>query len=217
MKDWEKKKKLIELLTADTPNGKKISIMLEEISFEYKVTKININKDEQFNSKFKKISPFSKIPVIIDHKNKVSLFESGAILIYLGEQSGMFYEKGKRTLINQWLMGQMSYVGPMLGQHHQFHHYNPGKSKFGEERYFQISERIYKELDERLSESKFLAYEDYTIADIATFPWIARHEWHDIGLKKFKNLTRWYNEIAERSAVKKGYDLLKKGDLISKA
>jgi len=208
---------VIELLTADTPNGKKISIMLEEIKFDYKVTKINIFKDEQFKPEFKKISPFSKIPVIIDHKNKVNIFESGAILMYLGEQSGMFYDEGKRILINQWLMSQMSYVGPMLGQHHQFHHYNPGKSEFGENRYFKISERIYKELDNRLSVSKFLAYDEYTIADIATFPWIARHEWHDIGLKKFNNLTRWYNEISERVAVKKGYDLLKKNESIPNA
>ncbi len=207
---------MIELLSADTPNGKKISIMLEEINYDYKLTKINITKDEQFKSEFKKISPFSKIPVIIDHESKISIFESGAILIYLAEKSGKFYAANKRTLINQWLMGQMAYVGPMLGQHHQFHHYNPGKSKFGEERYFKISERIYRELDERLSNSKFLAYEKYTIADIATFPWIARHEWHDIGLKKFKNLTRWYKEVSERVAVKKGYDLLKKGEEIPK-
>jgi GST-like protein len=208
---------VIELLTADTPNGKKISIMLEEINYDYKVTKININKDEQFKPAFKKLSPFSKIPVIIDHETKTSLFESGAILIYLGEKSGKFYEKGKRTVINQWLMGQMAYVGPMLGQHHQFHHYNPGKSEFGENRYFKISERIYRELDERLSQSTFLAGNEYTIADIATFPWIARHEWHDIGLKKFKNLNRWYDEISSRDAVKRGYDLLKKGDVIPKA
>ena len=207
---------MIELLTADTPNGKKISIMLEEVNFEYKVTKININKDEQFKSEFKKISPFSKIPVIIDHEEKQSLFESGAILIYLGEKSGKFYDKNHRTTINQWLMGQMGYVGPMLGQHHQFHHYNPGKSEFGENRYFKISERIYKELDSRLSGSTFLAGKDYTIADIATFPWIARHEWHDIGLKRFKNLTRWYMEISKRDAVQKGYDLLKKGEDIPK-
>ena len=207
---------MIELLSADTPNGKKISIMLEEINYDYKLTKINITKDEQFKSEFKKISPFSKIPVIIDHESKISIFESGAILIYLAEKSGKFYAANKRTLINQWLMGQMAYVGPMLGQHHQFHHYNPGKSKFGEERYFKISERIYRELDERLSNSKFLAYEKYTIADIATFPWIARHEWHDIGLKKFKNLTRWYKEVSERVAGKKGYDLLKKGEEIPK-
>ena len=205
---------MIELLTADTPNGKKISIMLEEIKFNYKITKINIFKGEQFKPEFRKISPFSKIPVIIDHEKKISLFESGAILIYLAEISGKFYDKKKRTIINQWLMGQMAYVGPMLGQHHQFHHYNPGKSEFGEKRYFKISETIYKDLDERLENSKFLAGEDYSIADIATFPWIARHEWHDIGLKKFSNLTRWYQEISEREAVKRGYDILKKGDQI---
>ena len=205
---------MIELFTADTPNGKKISIMLEEIEFDYKVTKINIYKDEQFKPEFKKISPFSKTPVIIDHDNKRSLFESGAILIYLAEKSGKFYDLQERTTINQWLMGQMGYVGPMLGQHHQFHHYNPGKSDFGEKRYFKISKRIYKELDERLMVSKFLAGKEYTIADIATFPWIARHEWHDIGLKKFEGLTRWYKEISKREAVIKGYDLLKNGEKI---
>ena len=205
---------MIELLTANTPNGKKISIMLEEIGYKYKVTKVNINKDEQFKPEFRKLSPFSKTPIIIDHDKKQSLFESGAILIYLGEKSGKFYEKSQRTVINQWLMGQMAYVGPMLGQHHQFHHYNSGKSKFGEERYFKISERIYNELDYRLSSSKFLAGKNYTIADIATFPWIARHDWHDIGLKRFKNLLRWYEEIAKREKVKKGYDLLKKGEKV---
>jgi GST-like protein len=205
---------MIELLTANTPNGKKISIMLEEIQFEYKVTKINIYKDEQFKPEFIKISPFKKIPVIVDHKNKNSLFESGAILIYLGEKSGKFYDKEERTTINQWLMGQMAYVGPLLGQHHQFHHYNTGKSEFGEQRYFKIAKQIYKDLDERLSEVKFLAGENYTIADIATFPWIARHEWHDIGLKKFHNLKRWYEEISKRDAVQKGFDLLKNGETI---
>ena len=191
--------------------------MLEEIKFDYKVTKVNIFKDEQFKPEFKKISPFSKIPVIIDHNNKISLFESGAILIYLGEESEKFYYKKQRTIINQWLMGQMSYVGPMLGQHHQFHHYNPGKSEFGESRYFKIAERIYKELDDRLSGSKFLAGKDYTIADIATFPWIARHEWHDIGLKNFNNLSRWYKEISKREAVQRGYDFFEKGEKIPEA
>ena len=204
---------MIELLTADTPNGKKISIMLEEIKLDYKITKINILKDEQFKPEFKKISPFGKTPVIIDHDKKISLFESGAILIYLGEKSGKFYDKNQRTIINQWLMGQMAYVGPMLGQHHQFHHYNPGKSQFGEERYFKISKRIYEELDERLSETRFLAGENYTIADIGTFPWIARHEWHDIGLKNYKNLTRWYVEISEREAVKKGFRFMNKDEV----
>ena len=110
-------------------------------------------------------------------------------------------------------MAQMGYIGPMLGQHHQFHYYNPGKSKFGEDRYFKISKRIYQELNERLSESKFLSGNEYTIADIATFPWIARHEWHDIGLSQFKNLTRWYNEISEREAVKKGFSFMSKDEL----
>jgi len=205
---------VIELLTAPTPNGVKISIMLEEIGFEFKITKIDISKEEQFKPYFKKISPFSKIPVIIDHSNKQSLFESGAILIYLGEKSNKFYNIKERNIINQWLMGQMSYIGPMLGQHHQFHHYNPGKSKFGEERYFEIAKKIYEELDERLLASKYLAGENYTIADIATWPWIARHEWHDIGLKNYKNLTRWYLDIGSRDAVIKGYDILKNGSQI---
>ena len=190
--------------------------MLEEIGYEYKVTKIDIYKDKQFTSEFRKISPFSKIPVIIDHDNNESIFESGAILIYLGEKSNKFYEKNNRTIINQWLMAQMGLVGPLIGQHHQFHHFNPGKSKFGEERYFKIAQRLYEDLDERLSVSKFLAGEKYTIADIATWPWIARHEWHDIGLKNFKNLTKWYVEIAERDAVIKGYDLMNSGSVIPK-
>ena len=204
---------MIELFSANTPNGKKISIMLEEIGFDYKVTKVDLNKGEQFFSKFKKISPFSKIPVIIDHKKNKTIFESGAILIYLGEESGKFYNIKDRTEINQWLMGQMGYIGPMLGQHHQFHHYNPGKSKFGEDRYFKISKRIYQELDDRLSVSKFLSGKDYTIADIATFPWIARHEWHDIGLANFKNLTRWYNEISKREGVIKGFSFMEENEL----
>ena len=204
---------MIELLTANTPNGKKITIMLEEIKYEYKVTKVYINKGEQFDPKFRALSPFSKIPVIIDHDNNTSLFESGAILMYLGEKSGKFYPEKNKHLINQWLMGQMAYVGPMLGQHHQFHHYNPGKSNWGEDRYFKIAESIYKDLDERLGKSKFLAG-DYSIADIATFPWIARHEWHDIGLKKYKNLSRWYEDISKREAVIKGFDLLNREEKI---
>ena len=191
--------------------------MLEEIGFEYKVTKVDLKKGDQFKPEFRKISPFSKIPVIIDHeKNGEAIFESGAILIYLGEKSGKFYDKNERLKINQWLMAQMGYVGPIIGQHHQFHHYNPGKSEFGEERYFKISRSIYKDLDERLSYSKFLSGSNYTIADIATWPWIARHEWHDIGLKNFKNLCRWYLEISKREAVIKGYDFMKRGETIPK-
>ena len=204
---------MIELYSANTPNGKKISIMLEEIRYEYKVINIDLNKGDQFKPEFKKISPLSKIPVIVDQNHNRNIFESGAILIYLAEQSGKFYDTKDRLEINQWLMAQMGYVGPMLGQHHQFHHYNPGKSQFGEERYFKISKRIYEELDTRLSRSRFLAGENYTIADIGTFPWIARHEWHDIGLKNYKNLTRWYNEISEREAVKKGFKFMNKDEV----
>jgi|TARA_B110000967_G_scaffold206693_1_gene254013 GST-like protein len=205
---------MIELFTANTPNGIKISIMLEEIKYDYKVTLVDISKEEQFKIKFKKISPFSKIPVIRDHKNNITIFESGAILIYLGEQSKKFYDQDKRTIINQWLMAQMAYVGPMLGQHHQFHHYNPGKSQFGEERYFKVCTRIYKELDERLADVNYLAGNFYSIADIATFPWIARHDWHDIGLKNYKNLARWYELISKRDAVQKGYDLFEKKEKV---
>jgi GST-like protein len=207
---------VIELFTADTPNGKKISIMLEEIGYEYKVTKVDLVNNDQFKEEFIKISPFSKIPVITDHENNESIFESGAILMYLGEKSGKFYDQSDRLKINQWLMAQMGYVGPMIGQHHQFHHYNPGKSEFGEERYFKITKRIYQELDNRLNVSRFLAGEKYTIADIATWPWIARHEWHDIGLKNYKNLSRWYLEISNREAVIKGYDLYKNGSMVPK-
>ena len=203
---------MIELFSADTPNGKKISIMLEEIGFDYKVTKVDLSKDEQFNPEFIKISPLSKIPVIIDHKNNEKIFESGAILIYLAECSGKLYEKRYRNKINQWLMAQMGYVGPMLGQHHQFHHYNPGKSKFAEDRYFTISKNIYKALDTRLSESNYLASDEYSIADIATFPWIARHNWHDIGLEKFKNLENWYTKISKREAVTKGFKFINEKD-----
>ena len=205
---------MIELFSANTPNGKKISIMLEEIGYEYNTTKIDLDKGEQFKPEFKKISPLSKIPVIIDQSKNKTIFESGAILMYLAEESGKFYDKKNRLEINQWLMAQMGYVGPMLGQHHQFHHYNPGKSKFGEERYFKIAERIYTELDQRLSNSKFLSGDDYTIADIGTFPWIARHEWHDIGLSNYKNLTRWYNDISKREAVIKGFSFMNKNEVI---
>ena len=201
---------MIELLTADTPNGKKISIMLEEIKFDYKVTKINILKDEQFKPEFKKLSPFNKIPVIIDLENKKSIFESGVILMYLGEKSKKLYPDKDRLEINQWLMAQMAYVGPMIGQHHQFYYYHKGKSQWGEERYFNITKKIYEDLNTRLSQTKYLANNDYSIADIATWSWIARHKRHDIGLENYKDLSRWFVEIAKRPAVIKGFKALNK-------
>ena len=200
---------MIELFTADTPNGWKITIMLEEINFEYKLTKINLSGD-QFKPEFKKISPFNKIPVIIDHEKKKTIFESGVILMYLGEISNKFYPVENRLEINQWLMAQMAIIGPMIGQHHQFHYYHQGKSQWGEDRYFKITGKIYEDLDLRLAGSKYLANNNYSIADIATWSWIARHKRHDIGLNNFKNLSRWFIDIAKRPAVIKGFKALNK-------
>ncbi len=205
---------MIELFSSETPNTKKISIMLEEIGFKFNITKIDLSNGDQFKNEFRNISPFSKTPVIIDHENGKSVFESGAILIYLAEKSGKFYDVKDRNIINQWLMAQMGNVGPMIGQHHQFHHFNPGKSEFGEQKFFDQAKRIYGDLEERLGQSKYLAGKSYTIADIATWPWISRHEWHDIGLKKYKNLSKWYIEIAKRKAVIKGFDFLNNGSKI---
>ena len=199
---------MFQLYADSTPNARKVSIMLEEIKENYQVSLIDIDKGDQFREDFKKISPFSKIPVLKNLKTGETYFESGAILIYLANYSKNFYGENK-DLTNQWLMIQMAYVGPMIGQHHQFHHYHPGKSSFGEDRYFQIAKSIYERLDDHLMHNEYLA-KTYSIADIATFPWIARHPIHDIGLKKYPNLTRWYNLIKIRPAVLKGYDLFKK-------
>ena len=201
---------MIELFTADTPNGWKISIMLEEIKFDYKITKVNLSEGEQHKLEFKKISPFNKIPVITDHENNKSIFESGAILMYLGEKSKMFYPEENRLEINQWLMAQMGLIGPMIGQHHQFHYYHQGKSEWGEERYFKITRKLYEDLEARLSQSEYLAGKEYSIADIATWSWIARHKRHDIGLQNFKSLSKWYVSIAKRPAVIKGFKVLNK-------
>ena len=201
---------MIELFTADTPNGWKISIMLEEIKFDYKITKVNLSEGEQHKPEFKKISPFNKIPVITDHENNKSIFESGAILMYLGEKSKMYYPEENRLEINQWLMAQMGLIGPMIGQHHQFHYYHQGKSEWGEERYFKITRKLYEDLEARLSQSEYLAGKEYSIADIATWSWIARHKRHDIGLENFKSLSKWYVSIAKRPAVIKGFKVLNK-------
>ena len=205
---------MIDLYAADTPNGKKISIMLEEINLPYKVIPVNLSEGEQFKEEFVKMSPFSKIPVIKDSDNNKSVFGSGAILIYLADKTQKFYNKENKINIDQWLMAQMGLVGPLIGQYHSFYRFNKGKSKYGEERYFKITKDLYQRLNNRLSVSKYLAGEEYTIADIATWPWIARHHWHDIGLKKFKSLSRWYMQISEREAVIKGYDFMKKGSTI---
>jgi GST-like protein len=196
---------MIELFYYPTPNGRKISILLEELQLEYKLTKIDITKNEQFLDTFSKISPLNKIPLIID--NKEIVFESGAILIYLAKKNNFkFYPTLFENSINEWLMVQVSFVGPMLGQLHFFHKFNKGKSEFAEKRFLDLGKKIYEYLDKQLAKSKYLACDEYTIADIATFPWLCRHEWHDVGIKKYKNLSRWYEDISKRKAVIKGYD-----------
>ena len=191
--------------------------MLEEIGFSYKVIKLDLMKGDQFKPNFKKISPFSKIPVIVDHSNnKEAIFESGAILIYLAEKSKKFYDKLNKLKIDQWLMAQMAMVGPLIGQYHYFYHFNKGLSEIGEKRYYEITKSIYDVLNERLTNNKFLAGENYSIADIATWPWIARHHWHDIGLKKYSYLCEWYELIARRPAVIKGYKFIDENSEIPK-
>jgi len=208
---------MIDLFSSDTPNGKKISIMLEEIGFEYAVKKMDLSKGDQFKEDFKKISPFSKIPAIIDHSNnEESVFESGAILIYLAERSGKFYEKENKLKIDQWLMAQMGSIGPFIGQYHFFYKFNKGLSEVGEKRYFEMTKKVYEVLENHLSKNDYLAGENYSIADIATWPWIARHQWHDIGLKNYDNLCDWYIRIADRPAVVKGYKFLDKNSEIPK-
>ena len=208
---------MIDLFSSDTPNGKKISIMLEEIGFEYAVKKMDLSKGDQFKEDFKKISPFSKIPAIIDHSNnKESVFESGAILIYLAEKSGKFYEKENKLKIDQWLMAQMGSIGPFIGQYHFFYKFNKGLSEVGEKRYFEMTKKVYEVLENHLSKNNYLAGENYSIADIATWPWIARHQWHDIGLKNYNKLCDWYHRISVRPAVIKGYKFLDKNSEIPK-
>ena len=208
---------MIDLFSSDTPNGKKISIMLEEIGYEYAVKKMDLSKGDQFKEDFKKISPFSNIPAIIDHSNnKESVFESGAILIYLAEKSGKFYEKVNKLKIDQWLMAQMGSIGPFIGQYHFFYKFNKGLSEVGEKRYFEMTKKVYEVLENHLSKNNYLAGENYSIADIATWPWIARHQWHDIGLKNYDHLSDWYIRIADRPAVVKGFKFLDKNSEIPK-
>ena len=200
---------MIDLYTWPTPNGRKISILLEELKIPYKVHLIDINNNEQFNNNFSKISPSNKIPAIVDKKNGESIFETGAIMLYLSNKNNKFCSKKYYWEIMQWFFYQISQVGPFLGQAHQFLYYHKGQSLFAEKKYKDYVKRVYDTLDKRLEENEFLGIE-YSIADIATWPWIARHEWHDIGLKNYKNLTRWYLEIADREAVINGYNFMDK-------
>ena len=200
---------MIDLYTWTTPNGRKISIMLEETGLPYRAIPIDITNDEQYAAEFVKISPGSKIPAIVDHDESITLMESGAILIYLAEKAGKFlstkFSERARTI--EWLMYQMGNVGPMLGQAHHFVKFNPDVSEYATERYKKEAIRIYGVLDQRLQKTPYLAGDEYSIADIATWPWISRFEWQQVDLAGFTNLTRWYKEIADRPAVQRGYDV----------
>ena len=200
---------MIDLYTWSTPNGRKVSIMLEECKLDYNLIPINIIKDEQFEEKFLSISPNNKIPAIYDHETNISMMESGSILLYLSEKTGVFLpkENSDRWKRDEWLMFQMASLGPMLGQVHHFVKFNAGKSTYAEERYYNEALRIYGVLDKRLGESQFVAGSDYGIVDISIWPWISRYEWQNIDLNKFSNILRWYKEIASREAVIKGYDV----------
>jgi len=200
---------MIDLYTWHTPNGRKVSIMLEEIGFDYTVFPINIAKDEQFQPHFLEVSPNNRIPAIIDKDNNdFSLFESGAILMYLAEKSGKLINKSNideyyRTI--EWLMWQMGGVGPMFGQVHHFVKYNKGKSNYAEERYSKEARRLYGVMDKRLNKNQYISGKEYSIADISIWPWTARFDWQEIDLNEFPNVARWYKEMIDRPAVQKGW------------
>tara|TARA_A100001037_G_C15103151_1_gene615026 strand:+ start:283 stop:912 length:630 start_codon:yes stop_codon:yes gene_type:complete len=206
---------MIDLYTWATPNGRKASIMLEEVELPYTVREINIGKDDQFVPEFLKISPNNKIPAIVDNDNGRTMMESGAILLYLAEKTGKLLPKdeARRWQAMEWLMMQMGSVGPMLGQTHHFVAFNPGKAPYAEERYLNETKRIYGVLDKRLGEEECLAGE-YSIADIATWPWIARYERQTMDPNDYPNLKRWYVAMAERPGVQRGYDVPKRDEAI---
>lgn len=196
---------MIELYTWATPNGRKISIALEELGLPYRVHAVDIGKGAQFGPAFAAISPNNKIPVVVDDDNRRTLMESGAILSYLADKTGQL-GGSDRWLTLQWLMLQMASVGPVLGQTHHFVHFNPGKAPYAQERFKAETARLYGVLNTRLREHEYLA-DNYSIADIATWPWISRFEWQQMNLDDFPDLRRWYLAIADRGAVQRGYDV----------
>jgi GST-like protein len=200
---------MIELYTWGTPNGRKVSVMLEECALAYNVHKINIGKDEQFAPEFLKLNPNGKIPAIVDSDGPdgkpISLMESGAILLYLASKTGQFLpaDARGRWAVTEWLMFQMASVGPMFGQCHHFLRAAKEQIPYGIERYTREKDRLYAVLDKRLGEQAFLAG-DYSIADIATYPWVSRHEWHKTDLAQYPNVKRWFDQISVRPAVQRG-------------
>ena len=211
---------MVELFYSPTPNGRKISIMLEETKINYKITSIELSKDEQFKPEFLKLNPYGKIPAIIDHEKNLTLIESGAILIYLAKKSNKFLPKENEIRIFEWLMFQISNVGPTLGQLHHFSHFNRGKSLYSEERFYKGALRVYAALNNQLKKKKYIAGKEYSIADSSLFPWIARQDWHmadRINLRNdYKFLVNWYERVSSRPAVIKGYDCLNTGEKIPK-
>jgi GSH-dependent disulfide-bond oxidoreductase len=199
---------MIELYTWSTPNGRKVSIMLEECGLPYRVHKVNIGTNaEQFAPEYLKINPNGKIPSIVDPDGPggkpYAMMESGAILIYLADKTGKFFPADRKYDVLQWLMFQMGHVGPMFGQAHHFMRAKKDEIPYGTERYGKEAKRLYAVMDGHLAGKRYFA-EEYSIADIATYPWVARHEWHRVELAQFPNVKRWYDEVGARPAVAKG-------------
>ena len=201
---------MIDFHTWTTPNGRKVAIMLEETGFEYKMIPINIGKDEQFAPDFLKIAPNNRIPAIVDHDNNdFSLMETGAILLYLAEKTGQFLNSTDRDVYwrtMEWLMWQMGGVGPMFGQVHHFTKYNAGKAPYAQERYEKEARRLYSVLDRQLDSREYIV-DDYSIADMAVWPWTARHDWQEIDLYDYPNVRRWYMTMFDRPAVQRGWNI----------
>ncbi len=206
-----KKQQGIDLYTWNTPNGRKVSIMLEELGLSYSVIPIDITKGDQLQPDFLQLSPNNKIPAIVDHDAGIHLMESGAILLYLANKTGKLISPMGEKYWEQmeWLMLQMGSIGPMLGQTHHFVRFNPGKSPYSEERYSKENARLYRVLDNRLKDRQYIC-DEYSIVDIATWPWISRFEWQQMNLSEFPNLRRWYIDIANRPAVQRGYGVPEK-------
>ena len=196
---------MIKLYTSPTPNGRKISILLEELNAEYETILVDLSKKEQFKKEFSKLSPTNKIPVIVDTENGQRIFESGAILIYLAQKYNKFLDNENYWEIMQWLILQVAYVGPMLGQAHQYLFYHRGKSKFAEEKTKGYVEHVYTILEKQLIDKEYIV-KDYSIADIAIWPWVDRCERHEVKLEDYPNIKRWYDKISIRPAVIKGYN-----------
>lgn len=199
-------KKGIDLYTWNTPNGRKVSIMLEEVGLPYRVFPIDITKGDQLQPNFLQLSPNNKIPAIVDHDAGIHLMESGAILMYLANKTGKLLSPISEKYWEQmeWLMLQMGSIGPMLGQTHHFVKFNPGKSPYAEERYRKENARLYQVLENRLQDREFIC-DEYSIVDIATWPWISRFDFQQMKLSDYPNLKRWYLNIASRPAVRRGY------------